>query len=112
LRRSPGGRPDEELAVDIRRHLLDADQLAAERFESIVIETEAELDSAIRDAALRDETPEDLLQHARKIHGDGRSLPACFGRPMPISREMTNATQPPSAGQFEFLSIRRAYSST
>jgi hypothetical protein len=87
------GRPDEELAVDIRRHPLDADQLAAELFESIVIETEAELDAAKRDADLRDETLEDLLQHARKIHGDGCSLPACFGRPRPISREMINATQ-------------------
>ena len=41
---------------------LSADQLAAEFFESVVIETEAELDTAIRDAALGDEAPEDFFQ--------------------------------------------------
>jgi hypothetical protein len=62
------GRPDEYLSVDIRRHPLDADQLATEFFETLVIEIEAELDTAIRDAALGDEAPEDLLQHPLKVH--------------------------------------------
>ena len=65
---APLGRPDETLAVDIRRQPLDADQLATEFFETIVIETEAELDTAIGDAALGDEAPDDLLQHLLKVH--------------------------------------------
>ncbi len=37
---APLGRPDETLSVDIGRHSLDADQLATEFFETVVIETE------------------------------------------------------------------------
>ena len=66
--RAPVGRPDETLAVDIRRQPLNADQLAAEFFESVIIETEAELDTAIGNAALGDEAPDDLFQHLFKVH--------------------------------------------
>jgi hypothetical protein len=70
------GRPDEYLAVDIRRHPLDDDQLATQFFETVVIETKAEPDPAIRDAALGDEAPEDLLQHPLKIHASASPLAA------------------------------------
>ncbi len=66
--RAPLGRPDEKLALDIDRQPLDADQLAPEFFDTVVIETEAELDTAIRDAAFGDEAPEDLLQYPCKVH--------------------------------------------
>ncbi len=65
---APIGRPDEQLAVDIRRHPLDGDQLATQFFETVIIETKAELNPAIRDAALGEEAPEDLLQHPLKVH--------------------------------------------
>ena len=42
--------------------------LATDFFETVVIETEVELDTAIRDAALGDETPEDLFQYLIKVH--------------------------------------------
>ena len=66
--RAPLGRPDEKLALDIGRQPLDADQLATEFFQTLVIETEAEPNPAIRNAALGDETPEDLFQHPPKVH--------------------------------------------
>jgi hypothetical protein len=37
-------------------------------FETVIIETKAELNPAIGDAALGDEAPEDLLQHPLKVH--------------------------------------------
>jgi hypothetical protein len=58
----------------ICREPLDANQLAAKVFESLVIEAEASLDTAIRDAALGDEAPDDLFQYSRKIHDHA---PAC-----------------------------------
>ena len=61
-------RPDEELAVDIRRHPFDADQLTTQFLESVVIETEVEPDTAIGDAALGDQAPEDLFQDLIKVH--------------------------------------------
>jgi len=61
------GRPDEHLSVDIRRHLLDDDQLATQFFETVVIETKAELYPAIGDAALGDEAPDDLFQDLLKV---------------------------------------------
>jgi hypothetical protein len=57
------GRPDETLAVDIGRASLDPDQLTTEFFETIVIESEAELDTA-----LGNETPEDFFQDLLKVH--------------------------------------------
>ena len=66
--RTPIGRADEYLSVDIRRQPLDADQLATEFFQTVVVETEVESDTAIRDAALGDETPEDLFQYLIKVH--------------------------------------------
>ncbi|MGA8479006.1 MAG: hypothetical protein WB696_13700, partial [Chthoniobacterales bacterium] len=62
------GRQDETLAVDIGRESLDPDQLATEFFETVIVETKAELNPAIGDAALGDEAPEDLLQHPLKVH--------------------------------------------
>jgi len=62
------GPPDEKLAVDIRRHPLDDDQLTTQFFETVIIETKAELDPAIGDAALGDEAPEDLFQDLIKVH--------------------------------------------
>ena len=62
------GRPDEKVAVDIRRHPLDADQLAPQFFETVIIETETEPDAAIRNAAFRNEAPEDLFQDLIKVH--------------------------------------------
>src|SRR6266851_3264116 len=70
---APIGRPDEHLALDIRRHPLDDDQLATQFFETVVIETKAELNPAMGDAALGDETPEDLLQHRSKFMLPSRS---------------------------------------
>ena len=64
---APLGRPDENLAVEIGRHPLDDDQLATEFFETVIIETKAELYPAIGDAALGDEAPEDILQHPLKV---------------------------------------------
>ena len=75
------GRPDQKLAVDIGRDALDDDQLATEFFETVVIETEAELDPAIGDAALGDEAPEDLFQDPLKVHAFApvrRDLRPCF----------------------------------
>jgi hypothetical protein len=74
------GRQDETLAVDIGRELLDPDQLATEFFETVVIETEVEPDTAIGDAALGDEAPEDLFQDLIKVHAPApvcRSLRPC-----------------------------------
>ena len=45
-----------------------ADQLATEFFETVVIETEIEPDTAIGDAALGDEAPKDLFQDLIKVH--------------------------------------------
>ena len=78
--RAPIGRPDEKLAVDIGRQPLEADQLTTEFFETIVIESEAELDTAIGDAALGDEAPDDLLQDLLKVHASApvrRDLRPC-----------------------------------
>ena len=66
--RAPFGRPDQKLALDIGRQPLDADQLTTQFFETVVIETEIEPDTAIGDAALSDEAPEDLLQYPCKVH--------------------------------------------
>jgi len=62
------GRPDQCLFVDICRHPLDDDQLATQFFETVIIETKAELNPAIGDAAFGDEASEDLLQHPLKVH--------------------------------------------
>src|SRR5208282_3548546 len=74
------GSQDETLAVDIGRDSLDADQLTTEFFETIVIESEAELDTAIGDAALGDEAPDDLFQDLLKVHASAlvrRDLRPC-----------------------------------
>ena len=55
------GRPDQKLAVDVGRQPLEAAQLATQFFETVVIEAEVELDTAIGDAAFRDEAPEDFF---------------------------------------------------
>jgi hypothetical protein len=96
------GRPDQYLSVDIRRHPLDDDQLATQFFETILIETKAELDAAIGDAALGDEAPEDLLQHPLKVHASvpvrrdlRRSLMAC---PRPASRRRNRYVEGTGAG--------------
>ena len=68
------GRPDEYLSVDIRRYPLDADQFATEFFETIIIETKAELDPAIGDAALGDEAPEDLCSTRSNFMRPSRTL--------------------------------------
>jgi hypothetical protein len=44
--RAPFGRPEEYLSIDIRRHPLDDDQLTTQFFETVVIETKAELNPA------------------------------------------------------------------
>ncbi len=44
------------------------DQLAPDVVEGVVVEPEAALDPAIRDAALGDEAPEDLFQDLLKVH--------------------------------------------
>ena len=57
-----------------------ADQLATEFFETVVIETEIEPDTAIGDAALGDEAPEDLFQDLLKVHASApvrRDLRPC-----------------------------------
>ena len=66
-------------AADIGRNLLDPDQLTTEFFEAIVIESEAELDTAIGDAALGDEAPDDLLQDLLKVHA---SAPVAAASPL------------------------------
>ena len=66
--RAPIRCPDDKLALNIGREPFDADQLATEFFETVVIETEVEPDTAIRDAALGDEAPEDLFQDLIKVH--------------------------------------------
>jgi hypothetical protein len=73
------GRPDEYLSVDIRRHPLDADQLATQFFETVMIETKAQLDAAIGDAALSDGAPEDLRSTRSKF-----MLPPPLPRPSPL----------------------------
>ena len=85
------GRPDQYLSVDIRRHPLDADQLTTEFFQTIVIESEAELDSAIGDAALGNEAPDDLLQDLLKVHA---SAPV-RGDLRPCSRIVALASKAP-----------------
>jgi hypothetical protein len=77
--RAPIGRPDEKLAIEIGRQSLEADQLTTEFFETIVIESEAELDTAIGDALLGNEAPEDLLQHLLKVHASA-PVAAAFAR--------------------------------
>src|SRR5262249_36073899 len=67
-RREPIGRQDEKLAIDIGSQPLEGDQLTTEFFETIVIESEAELDTAIGDAPLGNKAPDDLLQDLLKIH--------------------------------------------
>jgi hypothetical protein len=44
------------------------DQLAPDVVEGVVVEAEDSLDPAIGDAALGDETPEDLFQDLLKVH--------------------------------------------
>ena len=56
------------LAIDVGCDPFDPDQLTTEFFETIVIESEAELDTAIGDAALGDEAPDDLFQDLLKVH--------------------------------------------
>ena len=56
------------LAVNVSRNPLDPDQLTAEFFQTILIESEAELDSAIGDAAFGDQAPDNLLQDLLKVH--------------------------------------------
>ena len=68
MRRASLGRPDEYLSVDVGRDPLDPDQLATQFFETVMIETKAQLNPAIGDAALSDEASEDLFQHPRKVH--------------------------------------------
>ena len=75
--RAPIGRPDKYLSVDIRRHPLDDDQLATDFLETVVIETEAEPDAAIGNAAFGDEAPEDLFQDPRKIHAPSPFTALC-----------------------------------
>jgi hypothetical protein len=62
------GSQDETLAVDICRDSLDPDQLTTEFFETIVIESEAKLDTAMGDAALGHEAPDDLFQDLLEVH--------------------------------------------
>jgi hypothetical protein len=47
-------RPDEKLSVDVSGQPLDGNQLATEFFKTVVVESKAELNSAIGDAALGD----------------------------------------------------------
>jgi len=61
------GSQDQMIAVDVGRDPLDPDQLTTEFFQTIVIESKAELDAAIGDAALGDEAPDDLLQDLLKV---------------------------------------------
>jgi len=68
LRQASLGSQDQMLAVDDSRDPLDPDQLITEFFKTIVIESEAELDSAIGDAAFGDEAPDHLLQDLLKVH--------------------------------------------
>jgi len=59
---------------------LEADQLTTEFFETIVIKSEAELDTTIGDAALGNEAPDDLLQDLLKVHASApvrRDLRPC-----------------------------------
>src|SRR5438045_3179243 len=85
-------RPGRKLALDIGRQPLDADQLATEFFETVVIKTEVEPDTAIGNAAFRDEAPEDLFQDLIKVHASAlvrhdlrRSLMSCPRFPSPAS---------------------------
>ena len=61
-------------AVDVGRDPLDPDQLATEFFQTIVIESKAELDAAIGDAALGDEAPEDLCSTRSNFMRPSRTL--------------------------------------
>ena len=73
-------RPNQALAVHIYRHLLDADQLATQLFDRVVIETVTELYTAIGNAALGHEAPEHFIQYSGEIH-DGACLPADLRAP-------------------------------
>ena len=66
--RAPIGRPYEKLSIDIGGQPLEGDQLTTGLFETVIIESEAELDTAIGDAALGNEAPDDLLQDLLKVH--------------------------------------------
>jgi hypothetical protein len=88
-------RPNEALAGDISRQPLNANQLAAKLFDSVVIETVAEPYGAIGNAALGDEAPEDLLQDPGEIHDAARRLSTVFGRVRLIVRQLANAPNPP-----------------
>ncbi len=73
-------RPDETLAVEVRRQALDADQFVAKLFDGVVVKTKAELDPAVGNAALGGEAPENFLQYLGEIHDAARLLPAARGR--------------------------------
>ena len=73
-RRAALRRPDEPLAVDIRRQPLDADQLAAKLFDGVVVKPKAELDPAVGDPALGKQAPDNFLQYPRELH-DAVRLP-------------------------------------
>jgi hypothetical protein len=74
-------RPNKALAVRICRHLLDADQLAAQLFDRVVIEAVTELYTAIGNAALGHEAPKHFLQYAGEIHDGACLLPPTFSLP-------------------------------
>ena len=82
------------IAVDIGRESLDPDQLATEFFETVIVETKAELNPAIGDAALGDEAPEDLLQHPLKVHASALFATTCRRYRMSCSRPAAIAPQP------------------
>jgi len=56
------------------------DQLATQFFETVIIETKAQLNPAIGNAALGDEAPEDLLQHPLKVHASVPFTGTCVAR--------------------------------
>jgi hypothetical protein len=64
--RAPIGTPDEKLAINIESQPLEGDQLASEFFETVVIESEAELDTAVGDAALGNKSPDDFFRTCSK----------------------------------------------
>ena len=88
-----GERQDETLAVDICRDSLDPDQLTTEFFETIVIESEAELNTAIGDAALGDEAPDDLFQDLLKVHALPPPFTAAFA--LALGRSISAAPKVP-----------------
>jgi hypothetical protein len=71
------------LAVDVGRDPLDSDQLTTELFQTIVIDSKAELDPAIGDAAFGDKAPDDLLEDLLKVHA---SVPILSRRKPPRER--------------------------